>query len=418
LSRQVLKQAYYRLRSSDLPAKTNLDQRQHEILLEATHSYRTLGVAYWFREELAAFVYSGVYNANLAQQLGVSSELLEAFANLTATLGSVPGQPFANSYMRQALAISQESNDFSARAWLGLTVGIYMLEIGAWVEGLRLSEQGCAFCEQIGHRRLWEENRSVNAVLLCRWGKFRDSIGRFQEVYASANRRDDPQPQVWALSGLVENALWTGAEHHESKGHLQEALQYLNAKNVSLNDHIRTHGLLALLHVRLGNLELARQEADLVLDLMKQSNFLIPYSYDGYVAPVDVYLALWEKEDDRSGDGGQELSRFARKGLKTARSLGRTYPVFQPRALYYQGRYDWLSGKQNKAQKAWRKSIDLARELDMPHEEGLAEYEYDRHLTPDDPEREVHLKDALGLFINTGADYYIGLVQEELNRPV
>ena len=234
--------------------------------------------------------------------------------------------------MRQALAMNQESNDYYAKAWTALTVGIYMVETGAWVEGLRLLEQGCAFCEQIGHRRLWEENRATSAVLLCRWGKFRDSIGRFKEVYASANRRDDPQPQVWALAGLVENALWTEVELHESKGHLEEALEHLAAKNVSLNDHIRTHGLLALVHMRHGNKELARQEADIVLDLMKQSNFLIPYSYEGYVAAVNVYLGLWEKEDNRSGDLAQELSHFSRQGLKSARNLGRTYPINLPAA--------------------------------------------------------------------------------------
>jgi hypothetical protein len=50
----------------------------------------------------------------------------------------------------------------------------------------------------------------------------------------------------------------------------------------------------------------------------------------------------------------------------------------------------------------------------MPHEEGLVHYEYGRHLQPGDPDREKHLKRALDLFTNVGANYYTNLTREEL----
>jgi hypothetical protein len=200
----------------------------------------------------------------------------------------------------------------------------------------------------------------------------------------------------------------------EATKYIEEAQPLLAAKNLSLNDHIRIRGLLALMHLRKGNQDLARQEANKSLNLTSQTNFLIPYSYDGYAAPVEVYLTLWEKSDDLSGNAPQELVRLAQQGLKITRRLGRTFPIYQPRAALYQGRYEWLSGKHDKAKKAWLKSIDLAQQLDMPQEEGLAFYEYGRHLAPDDPDREKYLQRAVELFSEVEAAYYLDLAQKEL----
>jgi class 3 adenylate cyclase len=412
---QLLRQAYFRLRSSEIPSSSQMSSQASAEVVEASKGYRLLSLTYWFREELVPFLYSGVYYANLAQQLGISDHLKAAFAGITAMLGSVPGQPLADSYFGLTTAMHPESDDVAIKAWTNMVMGLYLLETGRWEEGLRVTTEGASFSAEVGYRRSWEENWGLSAVLLCNWGKFGESVKRWEEVYASANRRDDSQLQVWSLCGRVENALWTDGIMQDSIACLQESLVHLNAKNISLSDHIRTRGLLALVYMRQGKYEHGRQEADAILELINQSNLLVTYAYDGYVAPVDVYLSLWEMEAERQGSNAKELSRLARQGLKKSRELGRTYPIFKPRSLFYQGRFDWLSGKQRKAQKAWVKGVDLAFELDMPHEAGLLHLEVGRHLLPGDPERQEHLTRALDLFTNVGAHYFINRTREEMN---
>jgi tetratricopeptide (TPR) repeat protein len=130
---QIVKQAFYRLRSAGLPSRTQLNQQQHAVILEAAHAYNTLSLAYWFREELSRFIFVGVYNVNLTQHLGPSPELFQAYANLAVTLGSFPGQPFARAYLRWTIEMSNDIDDLSAKAFAFGYLSMYLSQTGDWL---------------------------------------------------------------------------------------------------------------------------------------------------------------------------------------------------------------------------------------------------------------------------------------------
>ena len=175
-------------------------------------------------------------------------------------------------------------------------------------------------------------------------------------------------------------------------------------------------GLFAVNYLRLGNYQLASDAAQKVLDLAAQAGLLIAYAREGYQSVSDVLLTLWDNAGDQNTR--QEYAELAGRSLIYSRRLGGIFPVMKPRHLLLQGRYDWLSGKHRKAQKAWLKGIELSLGLDMPHEAGLLHLEYGRHLPHDDTEREMHLERALELFTNVEANYYTDLTREELNTTV
>jgi eukaryotic-like serine/threonine-protein kinase len=83
-------------------------------------------------------------------------------------------------------------------------------------------------------------------------------------------------------------------------------------------------------------------------------------------------------------------------------------------ATLYDGRYQWLKGNSSKAMQLWDKSLETARKMHMPYDEGLARYEIGRHMDAKDPQRNVHLADALKIFERLGAQYDVERVREVL----
>ena len=91
-------------------------------------------------------------------------------------------------------------------------------------------------------------------------------------------------------------------------------------------------------------------------------------------------------------------------------------PEGKPRALTQRGWADWLLGKQRSARQTWQNALDLATELGMPYEQGLASYEIGRHAHPESTEFVQYLRQALTIFRRLGAMYETTLVRALLNE--
>ena len=74
------------------------------------------------------------------------------------------------------------------------------------------------------------------------------------------------------------------------------------------------------------------------------------------------------------------------------------------RSQAFNTKYDVPQTRQNAgAQRAWRKSLALARQMAMPYEEGRAQYEIGRHAQGE--ERRLSLTRAAEIFKPLGAAY-------------
>jgi class 3 adenylate cyclase len=390
-----------------------LSQDAHDAVLEAAHAYRSLVQIYYYLEERNLFIYAGLHNANLARRLGRSPEMLAAYANLGVSVGYVPIHNLARAYLRRVTDMAKGLDNLPAKSWALFIAAYYYLYAGSSLVTEPLAQQGADLAARIGYWRSWEESTMILALSMIHRGAFQEAVKACTGVVSSARRRGDGQTEIWGICGRVEARKWTVDDWGAPMANLQQAQCLLDGKNINTNDRIRVHGLFAKKYLRAGDDQLALEEAQEVLDLSAKTGFLIPYAREGYHGALDVFLTLWEKAEASSSQ--DQLASFARQALKPVRQMGRTFPVIAPRAWLQQGRYDWLLGNHSKAQKAWRKSIELARELSMPHEEGLSHYEYGRHLPPGDPGRDKRLTRALELFSRVGANYYVNRTRKEMN---
>jgi hypothetical protein len=208
----------------------------------------------------------------------------------------------------------------------------------------------------------------------------------------------------------VESSLPQGGAKYavEAVSLLGQAKALLsNFQYASRPDEIRVYGLLARAHLRNGSRDLALQAAEMVGQRIaaevSPTNF---YCFEGYAGVPPVYLELWEAgADAQDAAEGRSLPELARQACKGLRGYARVFPVARPRAWLWQGVYEWLLGKPRKAHKAWAKSLDYAKELNMPYEQGLAHYEIGRHFSVGDPGREGHLKRAVDIFTQLDAGW-------------
>ena len=110
---------------------------------------------------------------------------------------------------------------------------------------------------------------------------------------------------------------------------------------------------------------------------------------------------------------------WARRAAQACACLRRDARIFkaaEPAFYRWQGLRDWLSGREGRAHRAWRRSLAVARRQGRVYEEGRTRYEIGRHLPPSDPARRAQLERACALFDRTGATWDLGRAQEALAR--
>ena len=86
--------------------------------------------------------------------------------------------------------------------------------------------------------------------------------------------------------------------------------------------------------------------------------------------------------------------------------FSRVYPFWKPRVQTFLGVIDWRSGRKKGARKRWNKVIGMAERLDAPLELGIAHLEIARSLDSSNPQRALHLENAIRSFekINAKGD--------------
>ena len=410
-------QFFYRLRSPKPSEGSKLNAEEQHAVRVASHAYRGLDLVYFYREDPIPVIYTVLSNMNLTEHLGLSPELVEAFSMMTGALAGIAIHPITNAYTRWTREMADECDDKYVRAWTYHYLGFNLLFKGEWPPTQEILDEGSDLCLQLGdYGRLWDHYWGMFAILYYRQGKYVSSRDYFAELFTSGNRRGVAQPQLWGLLGQVENELWLSNDTDKIMGMLDQAETLLASRNVSLNEHIRFHGLKAETYMQVGYEEPAYESAKKTLELAQQAKLLIPYSYEGYAAPAEVFLTLWENGYDSSADQPDQLSRLAKESLKFPTSIAKLYPAFRPRGLNFQGRHEWVSGKQKKAFESWMACIDLARQMEMPQEKGLAHFEIGRHLPLEDPDRVTHLQRAIELFTQVESGYYLERAQSELEK--
>jgi class 3 adenylate cyclase len=362
-------------------------RRPPEECLEASRAYMRLTEVFWFANDVPALVHASLQALNQAEQAGPSSELARAYSIMCLAAGSVPIHPLARAYAQRAEQTARRTGQLWPLGYVRFITCVYMIGAARWAELHDALAEAQGLLEQAGDRRALGDALTVQAMSSLYRGELQRAAAGFDDVHERGRRDENIQHQVWGLLGKAECLLRAGQSG--------EAAQLLEATLALLTDHpdqaeqLRAYGLLAVVRLRQGNAKAAQQAAGEAA--RRIARFRAPtahYLLEGYAGVAEVYLSLWETNNDSS-----DTSRVARHACRDLRRFARIFPIGKPRARLWQGRLAHLSGRREWAQAAWRASLAAAERLGMPFEAALAHSELSRHGAGE-PQRQWHLEQA------------------------
>lgn len=392
LLRQIMRQVAHRWFPKSYIGR---QAEQKETLLEAARTYERLTEVYFFANEAVPALDAAFRSLNLAEAAGPSPELARAYAPVGTILGFIPLHGLAQAYCQRALEMARPMNNLSARLWVSLVTGVYYAGLGQWATAHGLFDEVVEIAERLGDRRRWDDGMTNLVMLSYFQGEFPRGLEQAELFYASASRRGDVDNQGWALTERAFCALALGRLALAVEA--VEELQTLFSENTSIVDEplrIGVYGSYALTRLRQGQFQLAREAADQVFRLIANAT---PTSYPalvGYSSVAEVYLTLWELE------GNSQMQAAAQNAVKALHKFAGVFPIGQPRAWLWQGRYEWLTGNKSKARQAWQKALEFAQKRLMPYPQALAHAELARFT---DSQRPQHLNQARALFTQLGS---------------
>ena len=94
---------------------------------------------------------------------------------------------------------------------------------------------------------------------------------------------------------------------------------------------------------------------------------------------------------------------LAEKALKLLRAFRKVFPIGQPAAHYYQGWYEWLMQRREKAIAHWRQGLEAAQKFRMLYEEGLIRVRLGIALKDNPGKSRECFGRAIQIFENMGA---------------
>ncbi len=365
-----------------------------ERLLRASSIRRQSVKLYFLSGQPLQGLYSLLRGLLEADEAGPSNELVQVWVMASAFFSTLGMRRIAQSYYDSAVQALPGIKDLVVVSFVQYIGGLFHMFNGDWELALPMFEKAMALDEQIGARQTEAgmHPRSDLAMMSIYMGRLSDSAALYEDVSARARRIGE------SLSELQAHAFLAEVEHRRgrmdiAREHAERALDLIGEQQFP-----------AQKLVALSVLALAQPQA--AQTLVRKAEPLLKFSpgthyslYLGLSNVMEVHLQLL-------GAGG--LSAKERKEseqaialvLKSLQGFTKVYRFGAPTLWLCEARWARLQGRREEALAAARRSVELARSLKMPYEEGQALRER-AACTLDPREREQDLAEALRVLAST-----------------
>jgi hypothetical protein len=290
-----------------------------------------------------------------------------------------------------------------------MAASVYSSGTGRFEETAERLQRAIASFEQGGVWEWWGVSMEMLTRVKYYQGEFERSAELANQLYKIAKQQNNMVHQSWSLTSLMETHLLMA--DRDDILMLASELDKLVEITYETGPKQKFYGVSALVHMQNSEWKKADEFANKLLEIISAER---PTSFGlltSYIATADTYLGLLEREALPDPDYAK---RQAMRACKLLAQFTQILPLGEPAKLRAHGLLAWLSGKQEKARKLWSDGLARAKELHMPLEEALINYELGRHLPTDHPQRRAHLEHAKELFKQMGVGYYDSRMQDAL----
>ncbi|MCB9136082.1 MAG: AAA family ATPase [Anaerolineales bacterium] len=398
------------------PQKIVAEGTQKENLLETARVNHLLAEIFFFDQKTTAMIYTNLSTINKTEPAGPSPDLAEAYGSMGVAAGLIPLHGVAQSYLQNGQRVADNLAHLPSQAYARMVEGLYWMGLAEWEKVRPLIENAIEMFRRLGDSSRLGSSLILMADLHYLRGNYGAALALCEEVHQLGRRSGSPQQQAWGLGSQAEVVLRQGYSQHAGDAvHLIEEALALLSNNPDLTEETRNHGSLSLARLRQGEYQLAFEAAEAAVHLIAKSPTPTLFSvFEGYAAPPAVFLTLWQFGEYLTTlpPGSKPLAftiatckTQAARALKYLHQYARIFPIGRPRAALWQGFFDWLSGKPDKAFRNWEKGLETARSLGLPWEEARLLFELGRRKPAVDAQRQAYLREAEKIFIRLGAEY-------------
>jgi len=333
---------------------------------------RAFGVSTYFSAKPLPLFASNLLAMNLAESAGNAAASAPAAAVVGYMLGLMRFRgSAARVFGRARTACIQASDIAGHHATLG---GQAMCEIGfgEFRDARRTSAEALRLCRLVGDPYEIELALTLAALNEHYAGYFKESLELFREIYSSANARNNRQHIAWGAYGMAQNLLILGFTK-EAVYKLQEATEAMLAVDDRHSDLICS-GLLSLAHLHLGDYTRASHFARLALEQARHTSPNNFGSFVGYYSAPTTLISLWGRASRFGHGDAAEFEAGAKVSLGYLRRFAGIFPVATPRLHLLKGWVALRGGSRASAQVHWRRSLRLAKRLELRYDQALAHW--------------------------------------------
>ncbi len=373
-------------------------RRQTRFLLRAI---RTLEKMY-FMVDLEKFAWGGVYGVNLAERLQDPGELSQVYGAYGIMINGMGFQRAAREYLENGLDIARRMNSAPLVEGLLLQLsGTRHLFSENPAEGLADLDESVRITRAVGG--IWELLTSLGTQgqLLFLLSRFEESRQKYEECGELAFDLNSAVHLGWKYCKGTFCEYLMSESTPESIASAREGLHQAIAISMAAEDlmnQIITYGHLAVVARHAGDAEEAGRLAGEILRVNQNYKVDLPHVKIALVDAADAALFALEHARAAGRPAPKDVQANARRAVRKARSLGKSFSYIRGPAERAYGRYIQFTKGDAKARPIFERAI---RYLDAsPHrwELGQAHAAAANAWPADSAERRNHLERAAEIY--------------------
>ncbi len=335
---------------------------------EIREASRAAGLLSWIKlnQNDPVGVFSGsLLSTNLAQRAGtVNVGALGILGHAAATAGL---QRLARAYFDHGKKMGHELNELRQLADLLIFSGLYRMgqcELAAAEERFK---EGLALAQRISY----SEGEARLLTVLASLEHFKGNEKRSRDYVRQAKELPRANPTMaepyFILGVLATQSNFLPPEEtyarfeRERKKHLAD----IDPKDALLTCTYQSTA--ARIYTLVGQVGAAVEAADQATHFSVRHPGSLPPSMSlTFEYPLESYFLAWETWRDEKPERVPKLEKAARRTARAFSSFAKKNPLVRHRSLLAQGRIETLSGNPQKAARALRASLAIARDNEMP----------------------------------------------------
>lgn len=403
--RQTARQVWHRLRRvvpATVQGNPPLSQRRAD---EAATGFYYLARIYFLSNTLLPYLVSTIVCVNLAEAAYSTTNLSGYYGALALLMGGIGLHRIADTYTKLARKILPTNRTWRSQASALEEFGLYSFLRGRWAEAQTMLLDAAHLYKKSNLIRYAGEIWAL-AVNACGYlAKTEESRQIFDHYLEITRRLSDPRALIWEPMMVCSGALRLNSHPLKEVLHTLTTFEADHHADLSAQDTIRLHAMLATTYLRMEQPHRAEQYMMSGLELSFRNHNLTMYLTSGLGSLIETCLALWEATPERT-----HLAALAKRGGKQFRRFVRNFPGSQAQYYLCQGGIEWLSGNSQQAIRKWQRGLHIAEAMMMPYEQARLCIELGRHSTVP-AQAEGYLKRAGELCLAYGFTYELGVIR-------